>query len=68
MVKKSKKSQETARRYRSARVDGRVGALEARIARDYGLPPGSVVIVGPDRKDKRSDAKVRNLFVEWGWA
>lgn len=65
MAKRSKKSVETARRYRSARIDGRVGSLEARIARDYGLPPGSVMIVGPDGKDKRSDARVQSLLAEW---
>ena len=67
MVKKTTKSEETARRYRSARIDGKVGSLESRIARDYGLPPGSVMIVGPDGKDKRSDAKVKSLLAEWGW-
>jgi hypothetical protein len=67
MAKKSKKLQVTARRYRSARVDGKVGSLESRIARDYGLPPGSVMIVGPDGKDKRSDAKVQSLLAEWNW-
>jgi hypothetical protein len=67
MTKKSKKSPEAARRYRSARIDGKVGSLESRIERDYGLPPGSVTIVGPDKKDKRSDAKVRSLLAEWNW-
>ncbi len=68
MAKRAKKSQEKARRYRSARIDGKVGSLEFRIAKDYGLPPGSVTIVGPDGKDKRSDAKVQNLLAEWGWS
>jgi hypothetical protein len=67
MTKKAKRLTETARRYRSARVDGKVGSLEARIARDYGLPRGSVMIVGPDGKDKRSDAKVQSLLAEWDW-
>jgi hypothetical protein len=67
MAKKSKKTQGRARRYRSARADGKVGSLESRIARDYGLPPGSVMIVGPDGKDKRSDAKVQSLLTEWDW-
>lgn len=58
---------QTARRYRGARVDGKVGSLEHRIARDYRLPPGSVMIVGPDGKDKRSDARVKSLLAEWGW-
>lgn len=67
MAKKSKRSQEIARRYRSARIDGKVGSLESRIERDYGLPSGSVMIVGPSGKDKRSDAKVRSLLAEWDW-
>ena len=68
MAKRSKKLEETPRRYRSARVDGKFGSLEMRIAKDYGLPPGSVIIVGPDGKDKRSDAKVQSLLAEWGWS
>lgn len=59
------KTGEKARRFRDARSDGRVGALEKRIARDYGLPPGSVRLVGRDGKDKRSDAKVKSLLSEW---
>lgn len=58
---------EVARRYRSARTDGKVGSLEARIAKDYGLPPGCIMIVGPDGKDKRSDATVNSLLREWDW-
>lgn len=57
MTKAVKKREVRARRYRSARIDGRVGKLEARIAKDYGLPYGCVLIVGPSGKDKRSDAK-----------
>jgi hypothetical protein len=67
MAAKLIKQKSHARRYRSARVDGKVGSLEARIAKDYGLPQGSVIIVGPRGKDKRSDAKVKNLLAEWGW-
>jgi hypothetical protein len=67
MAKKSGNPKTNARRYRSARIDGKVGSLEARIAKDYGLPPGSVMIVGPGGKDKRSDARVKNLLAEWGW-
>lgn len=67
MAKKAKRRLEKAKRYRVARIDGKVGSLEARIAKDYGLPRGSVMIVGPDRKDKRSDAKVKSLLAEWGW-
>jgi len=65
MAKKAKRS-EKPRRVRIARVDGSVGSLEKRISKDYGLPLGSVRIVGPDGKDKRSDAKIRSLLHEWG--
>ena len=44
-----------------------VGALESRIAKVFGLPRGCIKIVGPDGKDKRSDATVTNLLVEWDW-
>ena len=66
MTKKSKRV-EVARRVRSARVDGKVGPLEKRIAKDYGLPPGSVMIIGPNGKDKRSDAYIKNLLTEWDY-
>ncbi len=56
-----------ARRFRSARVDGKIGALETRIEKDFGLPRGSVKIVGRDGKNKRSDATVNNLLAEWNW-
>ncbi len=45
-------------RYNQARSDGSVGALKRRMANDYGLPPGSVVIVGPDGCSIRADAKI----------
>jgi hypothetical protein len=61
----AKKQKTKARRYRSARIDGKIGSLENRIARDYGLPRGSVMLVGPDGKDKRSDASVKSLLAEW---
>ena len=61
----AKKRAEKPRRVRIARVDGSVGSLEKRISDDYGLPRGSVRIVGRDGKDKRSDAKVKSLLREW---
>jgi len=56
------------RRYRAARIDGTVGALELRIAKVFDLPQGSIKIVGPDGRDKRSDATVGSLLTEWGWS
>jgi hypothetical protein len=64
MAKRAKRA-EKPRRVRIARIDGSVGSLEKRISKDYGLPHGSVRIVGPDGKDKRSDAKIRSLLREW---
>jgi hypothetical protein len=64
MAKRAKRA-EKPRRVRIARIDGSVGSLERRISKDYGLPNGSVRIVGPDGKDKRSDAKIRSLLREW---
>jgi len=58
---------EKARRFRSARVDCKVGALESKIAKVFGLPRGCIKIVSPDGKDKRSDATVNNLLAEWDW-
>ena len=54
-----------ARRFRSARIDCKVGALESEIAKVFGLPRGCIKIVGRDGKDKRSDATVHNLLAEW---
>jgi len=56
-----------ARRFRSVRIDCKVGALESEIAKVFGLPRGCVKIVGRDGKDKRSDATVNKLLAEWDW-
>ena len=48
------------RHYR-ARSDGSVGALCRTIAEDYGLPPGSVSLVGPEGRALRADAYVATL-------
>jgi hypothetical protein len=57
-----------ARRFRSVRIDCKVGALESEIAKVFGLPRGCVKIVGRDGKGKRSEATVNNLLAEWdGW-
>jgi hypothetical protein len=52
---------EEARRYRDARKDAHIGAIEKSIEEDYGLPEGSVSIRNPDGKDARSDKKIDNL-------
>ncbi|MCE5287398.1 MAG: hypothetical protein LLG02_16350 [Pelosinus sp.] len=55
---------ETAKRYRSAREDAKVGSIERRIEEDYGLPKGSVQINRPDGSNARSDKKIGNLRKE----
>lgn len=52
---------EDARRFRDARSDARVGSIEKRIEKDYGLPEGSVHIRNPDGKNARSDKEVGTL-------
>lgn len=49
------------RRYRNAREDAKVGSIEKRIEKDYGLPKGSVQINRPDGTNARSDKKIGNL-------
>ena len=43
------------------RSDARVGSIEKRIEKDYGLPAGSVHIRNPDGRNARSDKEVGNL-------
>lgn len=52
---------EDPRRFRDARSDARVGSIEKRIERDYGLPAGSVHIRNPDGRNARSDKEVGSL-------
>ena len=54
-------TKEDPRRYREARGDAKVGTIEKRIERDYGLPANSVTIVNPDGDDARSDKTVGSL-------
>lgn len=55
---------ESGRRYRDAREDAKVGSIEKRIEKDYGLPKGSVQINRPDGSNARSDKKIGNLKKE----
>lgn len=54
-------TKEDPRRYRDARGDAKIGTIEKRIERDYGLPANSVTIVNPDGDDARSDKTVGSL-------
>ena len=55
------KRDETPRRYRDARKDARVGSIERRIERAFGLPQGSVSIRRKDGGDARSDKFIRSV-------
>ena len=48
-------------RLNRARSDGKIGSLKRTLERDYGLPNGSVVLIGPDGRPLRSDAYVGTL-------
>jgi hypothetical protein len=68
MSKKTEdRAADTPRRFRAARDDSTIGALESEIEKIFDLPSGCIKIVGPDGKDKRSDATVKSLRAEWGW-
>jgi hypothetical protein len=53
------------RRFRNAREDATVGAIERRIEKDYGLPAGTVQINRADGGNARSDKKIGNLKKEY---
>ena len=53
------------KRYRSAREDASVGAIEKRIEKDYGLPANSVQINKANGENARSDKKIKSLKKEF---
>lgn len=57
---------EAGRRFRNAREDASVGAIERRIEKDFGLPTGTVQINRADGGNARSDKKIKNLKKEFG--
>lgn len=58
---------QTPIRYRKARADASIGSIEAQIVKKYGLPEGSVRIVGPNGRKIRSDATVDRLRRRWNF-
>lgn len=54
-------TKEDPRRYRDARDDAKIGSIERRIERDYGLPANSITIVNPNGDDARSDKTIGSL-------
>lgn len=54
-------------RLRAARGDARVGSIRNTIESLFGLPEGSVALVGPDGRALRADAFIRTLRTRWGY-
>jgi hypothetical protein len=63
MTENSKKFK--AKRYFSARGDASVGSLQGTIEKQFGLPDGSVRLLRPSGRAKRSDASVSSLRRDW---
>lgn len=61
----TKKRTETPNRYREARSDAAVKSIEDRIAKDYGLPKGSIQITNPGGRNTRSDASIKSVRKNW---
>jgi len=49
------------------RVDATIASGEKRIAKVFGLPPGSVKLVLKNGRKARVDASVGALLRNWGW-
>lgn len=56
---------QTPARYRAARGDARVGTIKRKIEEAFGLPSGSIVLIGPDGKSVRADALISTLRRRW---
>jgi hypothetical protein len=52
-------------RFRQARADASVGSIRSTIEQVFGLPEGSVQLVGPLGKILRTDAKISTLRKQW---
>lgn len=52
-------------RQRKAKADGSIGALQATIEKNYGLPTGCIKIVYPSGRKARIDADVGALRSHW---
>jgi hypothetical protein len=63
----AKKSKETPRRFRDAKISASVGSIQDRIERDYGLPEGSIYLQRPNGAGRaRADKRIGALLKEWG--
>ncbi|MDY1037169.1 hypothetical protein GJV04_11080 [Enterobacteriaceae bacterium RIT714] len=54
-------------RQRAARNDARVGGIKKTIETLFGLPEGSVALIGPDGRALRADAFIRTLRARWDY-
>jgi hypothetical protein len=52
-------------RFKRARADACVQSIQASIESDYGLPTGSVRLLRPNGRAKRSDATIGSLREEY---
>ena len=52
-------------RFRVARADASIGTIRKRIEKVFGLPEGSVALLGPDKKRLRGDATIATLRKRW---
>ena len=66
MSVKNGKSRPAAVRYRKLRDDASVGSAERTIARDFGLPAGSIRLILPNGRKARRDKDVAGLRKDWG--
>lgn len=61
----SHRKKETPTRYRHVKETAKLGPLSRQIARDYGLPAGSVRLVLPSGRKAPVSSNVRRLWRNW---
>ncbi len=65
MKLKNSRSKSMPVRYRRLRDDASIGSAERTIARDFGLPAGSIRLVLPNGRKARRDKDVAGLRRDW---
>ena len=65
MIRQNSKPLTTALRYRRLRDDASIASAEKSIAREFGLPPGSIRLVLPNGRKARSDKDIAGLRKDW---
>jgi len=61
----AQKTVRNVKRVCKARKDATVGAITRQMAKDYGLPKGSIRLVGPRGRKARSDKQIGSLRESW---